>query len=59
MIADNAIVGGRIVEAGVSPDVDGIRGLHDLLAGSSDLIATTLPVGDGMAIVVNKVITSV
>jgi predicted O-methyltransferase YrrM len=54
LIADNAIRGGQIVEAGVSPDVDGIRGLHDLLAADPSLIATTLPVGDGMAIAVKK-----
>ena len=54
LIADNAIRGGRIVEAGASADIDGIRALHDLLAGSADLIATTLPVGDGMAIAVKN-----
>ncbi len=54
LIADNAIRGGRIVDAGVSPDVDGIRAMHDMLASNADLIATTLPVGDGMAIAVKK-----
>ncbi len=54
LIADNAIRGGRIVDAGVSPDVDGIRAMHDMLASNTDLIATTLPVGDGMAIAVKK-----
>jgi len=54
LVVDNAIRGGRIVEAGVSGDIDGIRAMHDLLAGSSDLIATTLPVGDGMALAVKK-----
>jgi predicted O-methyltransferase YrrM len=54
LIADNAIRGGRIVEPGVSPDIDGIRALHDLLAGDTSLVATTLPVGDGMAIAVKK-----
>jgi predicted O-methyltransferase YrrM len=52
MIADNAIRGGRIVEAGAGADIDGIRAMHDLLAADSGLIATTLPVGDGMAIAV-------
>jgi caffeoyl-CoA O-methyltransferase len=52
MIADNAIRGGRIVEAGVNADIDGIRAMHDLLANDSSLVATTLPVGDGMAIAV-------
>jgi caffeoyl-CoA O-methyltransferase len=50
LLADNAIRGGRIVEPGV--DVDGIREMHDLLAGDASLVATTLPVGDGMAIAV-------
>lgn len=54
MIADNAIRQGRIVEGGVSADVDGIRAMHDLLAADSDLVATTLPVGDGMALAVKK-----
>ena len=52
LIADNAIRQGRIVEAGVSADIDGIRAMHDLIAADSSLIATTLPVGDGMAIAV-------
>ena len=53
MIADNAIRRGRIVEAGVSADDDGIRELHDLLAASG-LVATTVPVGDGLAIAVKR-----
>jgi caffeoyl-CoA O-methyltransferase len=52
LIVDNAIRGGHIVEAGVNADVDGIRAMHDLLAADSSLIATTVPVGDGMAIAV-------
>jgi caffeoyl-CoA O-methyltransferase len=52
MIADNAIRGGRIVESNAGADIDGIRAMHDLLAADSGLIATTLPVGDGMAIAV-------
>ena len=52
MIADNAIRGGRIVQSGAGADIDGIRAMHDLLAADSGLIATTLPVGDGMAIAV-------
>ena len=52
MIADNAIRQGRIAEAGAGVDIDGIRAMHDLLADNSSLIATTLPVGDGMAIAV-------
>jgi predicted O-methyltransferase YrrM len=52
MIADNAIRRGRIVEAGVDAGIDGIRAMHDLLARDSSLIATTLPVGDGMAMAV-------
>jgi predicted O-methyltransferase YrrM len=54
VIADNAIRRGRIVEAGVSADDDGIRELHDLLAGDSGLVATTVPVGDGLAIAVKR-----
>jgi predicted O-methyltransferase YrrM len=52
MIADNAIRQGRIVETGAGADIDGIRAMHDMLAADSSLIATTLPVGDGMAIAV-------
>ena len=54
VIADNAIRRGRIVEAGISADDDGIRELHDLLAGDSSLVATTVPVGDGLAIAVKR-----
>jgi caffeoyl-CoA O-methyltransferase len=54
LIADNAIRGGRIVESGAGADIDGIRAMHDLLAEDSGLIATTLPVGDGMAIAVKR-----
>jgi predicted O-methyltransferase YrrM len=54
VIADNAIRHGRIVEAGVSADNDGIRKLHDLLAGDSNLVATTVPVGDGLALAVKR-----
>lgn len=52
MIADNSIRQGRIVEAGIDPGIDGIRAMHDLLAADSSLVATTLAVGDGMAIAV-------
>jgi caffeoyl-CoA O-methyltransferase len=52
MIADNAIRGGRIVEAGVNADIDGIRAMHDMLANDPSLVATTLPIGDGMALAV-------
>jgi caffeoyl-CoA O-methyltransferase len=52
MIADNAIRGGRIVQTDAGADIDGIRAMHDLLAADPRLIATTLPVGDGMAIAV-------
>ena len=53
MLADNAIRGGRIVETGAGAGVDGIRAMHDMLASASTgVIATTLPVGDGMAIAV-------
>ena len=52
MIADNAIRQGRIVETGAGAGIDGIRAMHDLLANDPTLVATTLPVGDGMAIAV-------
>jgi caffeoyl-CoA O-methyltransferase len=54
VIADNAIRHGRIVEAGVSADMDGIREMHDLLAGDPALVSTAVPVGDGMAIAVKR-----
>ena len=52
ILADNAIRQGRIVEEGVSADIDGIRAMHDLLAADASLVATTLHVGDGMAVAV-------
>jgi len=52
LVADNAIRGGRIVETDGGAGIDGIRAMHDLLAANSGVIATTLPVGDGMAIAV-------
>jgi predicted O-methyltransferase YrrM len=54
VIADNMIRHGRIVEAGVSADNDGLRELHDLLGGDANLVATTVPVGDGLAIAVKR-----
>ena len=53
IVADNAIRGGRIVETGAGAGIDGIRAMHDMLASASTgVVATTLPVGDGMAIAV-------
>jgi caffeoyl-CoA O-methyltransferase len=52
VIADNAIRGGRIVERGGEADMEGTRAMHDLLGGDPDLLATTVPVGDGLAIAV-------
>jgi caffeoyl-CoA O-methyltransferase len=54
LIADNMIRRGRITEAGLSDDNDGLRELHDLLAGDANLVATTVPVGDGLAIAVKR-----
>ena len=54
VIADNAIRGGRIVQAGGDVDMQGTRGMHDLLAGDANLVATTVPVGDGLAIAVKR-----
>ena len=54
VIADNAIRGGRIVQAGGDVDMKGTRGMHDLLAGDANLVATTVPVGDGLAIAVKR-----
>ena len=42
------------MDAGVSADIDGIRAMHDLLADDPGLIATTVPVGDGVAIAVKR-----
>jgi caffeoyl-CoA O-methyltransferase len=54
VIADNAIRNGRIALAAQGEDNEGIRGLHDLLAGDPDLVATAVPVGDGLAIAVKR-----
>ena len=52
VIADNAIRGGRIAQAGGDADMEGTRAMHDLLGGDANLVATTVPVGDGLAIAV-------
>jgi caffeoyl-CoA O-methyltransferase len=54
VIADNAIRRGRIVQAGVDADMDGIRAMHDLLAGDPALVSTAVSVGDGLAIAVKR-----
>jgi predicted O-methyltransferase YrrM len=54
VIADNAIRSGRIVQAGVDADMDGIRAMHDILGGEENLVSTTVPVGDGLAIAVKR-----
>ena len=54
VIADNAIRSGRILRAGLDADNDGIREMHDLLAADPALLATTVPVGDGLAIAVKR-----
>jgi caffeoyl-CoA O-methyltransferase len=54
VIADNAIRRGRIVEVGGDADMEGIRTMHDLLGGDSELVSTTVPVGDGLAIAVKR-----
>ena len=54
VIADNAIRHGAIVRAGVDADTDGIREMHDLLAADPGLVATAVPVGDGLAIAVKR-----
>jgi caffeoyl-CoA O-methyltransferase len=54
VIADNAIRRGRIAQAGGGVDMEGIRTMHDLLGGDANLVATTVPVGDGLAIAVKR-----
>jgi predicted O-methyltransferase YrrM len=54
VIADNAIRRGRIAEPGGDADLEGTRGMHDLLAADTSLVATTVPVGDGLAIAVKR-----
>jgi predicted O-methyltransferase YrrM len=54
LIADNMIRRGLVAQPGISEDNDGIRALHDLLGGDSGLVATTVPVGDGLAIAVKR-----
>ena len=54
VIADHAIRRGRIAQPGGDADLDGTRGMHDLLAADSSLVATTVPVGDGLAIAVKR-----
>ena len=39
-------------------DMDGIRALHDLLGGDSNLVSTTVPVGDGLALAVKRRVTA-
>ena len=54
VIADNMIRSGRILRAGLDDDNDGIRALHDLLGGEANLVSTTVPVGDGLALAVKR-----
>jgi caffeoyl-CoA O-methyltransferase len=54
VIADNAIRRGRIVQSDGDADLEGTRGMHDLLAADAGLVATTVPVGDGLAIAVKR-----
>ncbi|HET6171223.1 MAG TPA: O-methyltransferase [Gaiellales bacterium] len=54
VIADNAIRGGRIAQAGGDLDMQGTRAMHDMLAADANLVATTVPVGDGLAIAVKR-----
>jgi predicted O-methyltransferase YrrM len=54
VIADNAIRRGRITQAGIDADMDGVREMHDLLGGDNSLVATTVPVGDGLALAVKR-----
>jgi len=54
VIADNAIRRGRITQAGIDADMDGVREMHDLLGGDDSLVATTVPVGDGLALAVKR-----
>jgi caffeoyl-CoA O-methyltransferase len=54
VIADNAIRRGRITRAGIDADMDGVREMHDLLGGDDSLVATTVPVGDGLALAVKR-----
>jgi predicted O-methyltransferase YrrM len=58
VIADNAIRRGRITQAGIDADMDGVREMHDLLGGDDSLVATTVPVGDGLALAVKRSQTS-
>jgi caffeoyl-CoA O-methyltransferase len=53
VIADNAIRGGRIVRPG-DANMEGTRAMHDMLAADANLVATTVPVGDGLAIAVKR-----
>ncbi len=52
LVVDNAIRGGRIADAGGSADDDAVREMHDLLATRTDLLATTVPIRDGIAVAV-------
>ena len=54
VIADNAIRRGRITQAGIDADMDGVREMHDLLGGDASLVSTTVPVGDGLALAVKR-----
>jgi len=53
VIADNAIRGGRIVRPG-DANMEGTRAMHDMLGADANLVATTVPVGDGLAIAVKR-----
>lgn len=54
IVFDNMHWGGRIATPGGGDGADAIREVHDWLAASDDVVATTLGIGDGMTVVVKR-----
>lgn len=54
IVFDNMEWGGRIAAPGAGADTEAIRAVHDRLAASDEVVATTLGIGDGMTVVVKR-----
>jgi predicted O-methyltransferase YrrM len=54
LLADNAIWQGRIADPNSGGGTQGIRAMHDFLANETSVLATTLSVGDGLALAVKS-----
>ena len=54
LVFDNVLRRGSVLDAGGGPEVQAIRELHTMLGASPHVVATTLQVGDGLAVAVKS-----